>query len=60
MEKTLNKNLIIGVLLIVAIVFGFMWYNKNRELAQLKTSESSPQEQTAQNTTKNEDEDVST
>ncbi len=54
MEK-LNKNLIIGVLLIAAIVFGFMWYNQNRELNQLKTSNNSPQEQ---GTTKNEDKEI--
>jgi hypothetical protein len=57
MEK-LNKNLIIGILLIAALVFGFMWYNQNRELAQLKTSDNSSQEQTAQDTTKNEDEEM--
>ena len=57
MEK-LNKNLIIGVLLIAALVFGFMWYNQNREIAQLKTSDDSPQEQTAQDTTKNEDDEM--
>ncbi|MEK7115097.1 MAG: hypothetical protein AAB847_01945 [Patescibacteria group bacterium] len=53
--KLLNKNLIIGALLIAAIVFGFLWYSQNRELTQLKTSTSSPQEQ---GTTKNEDEEM--
>jgi len=55
-KKAINKNLIIGVLLIAAVVFGFMWYNQNRELSQLKISISLMQEQATQETTKNEDE----
>ena len=58
MEKGFNKNLIIGVLLIAAVVFGFMWYGKNQELAKLKTSANSPQAQIKQGTTRGEDEET--
>ena len=51
MEIFKNKNLIIGVLLIAAIVLGFMWYSQNQELAKLKTSTNAPQVQ-------NEDEEL--
>ena len=37
MEK-LNKNLIIGVLLVAAAIFGFMWYSQSQELTALKSS----------------------
>lgn len=59
MEK-LNKNLIIGVLFIAAIVFGFMWYSQNQELNQLKISSSSPQAQTSQDITKDDSEERDT
>ncbi|MBI2048163.1 MAG: hypothetical protein HYT27_03405 [Parcubacteria group bacterium] len=34
--EKVNKNLIIGVLVIIAIVFGFLWYNQSQELAEVK------------------------
>lgn len=56
--KKFNKNLIIGVLLIAAIVFSFMWYNQNRELTRLKASNSLSQGQITEDTTKNENEEM--
>ncbi len=53
MEK-FNKNLIICILLIMAIIFGFLWYSQNQELSKVKSGDtSSPVEQT-----KNEDEEM--
>ena len=46
-EKTKSNKIIIGVLLVAAIVFGFMWYNQNLELAQLKTSKNEDEEMNA-------------
>ena len=54
MMTNLNKNLIIGVLVIVVIVFGFLWYNQSQELAKVKSGgASTPIEQT-----KNDDEEM--
>lgn len=53
-----NKNIAIGILLIAVIIFGFMWYNQSRELAKIKTLDISAQKQTAQEITKNEDEEM--
>lgn len=40
MEK-LNKNLVIGILVIIVIVFGFLWYNQGQELAKVKSGDTS-------------------
>ena len=56
MKKAYNKNLIIGVLLLAAVVFGFMWHSENQELAKLKTSVNSSQAQAEQGTAKGRDE----
>jgi len=54
MSEGINKNLIIGVLVVVAIVFGFLWYSQGQELAKVKSGDVSvPVEQT-----KNEDEEM--
>lgn len=48
MEK-FNKNLIIGVLAVIAIISGVFWYNQNQELTKLKTANTiSPSTQSVQ------------
>lgn len=38
MNQNFSKNFIIGALVVIVIVFGFLWYSQNQELTKLKTS----------------------